>query len=168
VEIASHLVYELDPDGKQLRVVRFTDYTAEKVRTLFRTASELRSRWATRATARRSLTASPSAAWTSDELAKQPATRCDPLDLLCHWHSNAPLRTRRERAQRLRSEKRDFFDQFAPEARQILNELLDKYAEHGTAPVRRSGSARGSAHQRARNVIEIARHFGARYGSSKP
>jgi type I restriction enzyme, R subunit len=26
VEIAAHLVYELDPDGRQLRVVRYTDY----------------------------------------------------------------------------------------------------------------------------------------------
>ena len=31
VEIAAHLVYELDTDGRQLRVVKFTDYTAEKV-----------------------------------------------------------------------------------------------------------------------------------------
>ena len=42
VEIAAHLVYELDPDGKQLRVVRYTDYAAEKVRTLCPTAPELR------------------------------------------------------------------------------------------------------------------------------
>ena len=26
VEIVAHLVYELDPNGKQLRVVRYTDY----------------------------------------------------------------------------------------------------------------------------------------------
>ncbi len=45
VEIVAHLVYELDPDGKQLRVVKFTDYTAEKVRTLYSSASELRKRW---------------------------------------------------------------------------------------------------------------------------
>ena len=57
----------------------------------------------------------------------------DPFDLLCHLAFNAPLRTRRERAQRLRSERKDFFDQYGPEARQILDELLDKYAEHGTA-----------------------------------
>src|SRR2546422_6664828 len=34
VDIAAHLVYELDADGKQLRVVKFTDYTAEKVRSM--------------------------------------------------------------------------------------------------------------------------------------
>jgi len=44
-EIATHYVSELDPDGKQLRVIRFTDYAAEKVRTLYPTASELRVKW---------------------------------------------------------------------------------------------------------------------------
>ena len=34
VEIAAHLVYELDANGKQLRVVKFTEYTAEKVRSM--------------------------------------------------------------------------------------------------------------------------------------
>ena len=57
----------------------------------------------------------------------------DPFDLLCHLAFNAPLRTRRERAQRLKSERKDFFDKYAPEAREILNELLEKYAEHGDA-----------------------------------
>ena len=42
VEIAAHLVYELDPDGTQLRVIQFTDYTAEKVRKLFASANDLR------------------------------------------------------------------------------------------------------------------------------
>jgi type I restriction enzyme, R subunit len=31
VEISAHLVYELDPDGRQLRVVRFSEYASEKV-----------------------------------------------------------------------------------------------------------------------------------------
>ena len=35
VVIAAHLVYELDLDGAQLRVVQYTDYTAEKVRILY-------------------------------------------------------------------------------------------------------------------------------------
>ena len=45
VEIAAHLVYELDADGKQLRVVKFTDYTAENVRSMCPSAAELRSKW---------------------------------------------------------------------------------------------------------------------------
>ena len=46
VEIAAHLVYELDPDGKQLRVVKFSEYAAEKVRTLYPSAADLRKQWA--------------------------------------------------------------------------------------------------------------------------
>ena len=45
VEIAAHLVYELDANGKQLRVVKFTDYTAEKVRSMCPSAASLRSKW---------------------------------------------------------------------------------------------------------------------------
>src|SRR5947207_2922000 len=45
VQIAAHLVYELDPDGKQLRVVRYTEYAAEKVRTLWPAAPDLRAQW---------------------------------------------------------------------------------------------------------------------------
>ena len=45
VEIVAHIVHELDADGKQLRVVKFKDYTAEKVRGMFPSAAELRSKW---------------------------------------------------------------------------------------------------------------------------
>src|SRR6202011_6010246 len=46
VEIAAHLVYDLDPNGKQLRVVRYTEYAAETVRTLYPTTRDLQSEWA--------------------------------------------------------------------------------------------------------------------------
>ena len=46
VSISAHLVYELDANGRQLRVVQFTDYTAEQVRTLYTSAADLRDAWA--------------------------------------------------------------------------------------------------------------------------
>ncbi|MDR0816005.1 MAG: DEAD/DEAH box helicase family protein [Desulfovibrio sp.] len=46
VEIVAEFVHELDADGKQLRVVKLTDYTAEKVRTLCANQDDLRARWA--------------------------------------------------------------------------------------------------------------------------
>lgn len=161
VEVAAHLVYELDPDGNQLRVVQFTDYTADKVRMLYRNAAELRGQWADPDKRREIIDRLEERGIDFDHLAEtadQPDA--DPLDLLCHLAFNAPLRTRRERAQRLRTERPDFFDQYGPEAREILNELLDKYTEHGTAqfvvpdvlelpPISGHG-----------NVIEIAAKFG--------
>jgi len=134
VEVAAHLVYELDADGNQLRVVSFTDYTAERVRTLYANAAELRGQWADPDRRQAIIDQLAERGIDFDELAtaaNQPDA--DPLDLLCHVAFNAPLRTRRERAQRLRSEKKDFFDCYGSEARQILEELLDKYVEYGTA-----------------------------------
>jgi type I restriction enzyme R subunit len=134
VEIAAHLVYELDPDGKQLRVIRYTDYAAEKIRILCPTAPDLRAQWSDpdkrfeiiRKLEERGISFAELA-----EAARQP--EADPFDLLCHLAFNAPLRTRRERAQKLRETRKDFFDKYGPEARQILEELLEKYAEHGDA-----------------------------------
>lgn len=161
VEIAAHLVYELDADGHQLRVVRFTDYTAEKVRSLYANAAELRTKWADPDHRQEIIAKLAERGIDFDELAtaaNQPDA--DPLDLLCHVAFNAPLRTRRERAQRLRSEKKDFFDQYGPEARKVLDELLDKYTEHGTAQFVVPDVLEVPPINQRGNVIQIARHFG--------
>jgi type I restriction enzyme R subunit len=134
VEISAHLVHEFDSDGRQLRVVKFTDYAAEKVRTLYPSAAEMRERWADPDGRSEIIALLEERGIDFDELASasnQP--EADPFDLLCHLAFNAPLRTRRERADRLRNEKKDFFDHYGPEAQAVLEELLEKYAEHGTA-----------------------------------
>jgi type I restriction enzyme, R subunit len=161
VEIASHLVYELDPDGKQLRVMKFTDYTAEKVRTLYRNAAELRREWANPAQRRDIIEKLAERGIEFDALAKtaqQPDA--DPLDLICHLAFNTPLRTRRERAQRLRFEKKDFFEQFGAPAREVLDELLEKYTEYGAAQFVLPDALELPPVNRHGNVMEIAALFG--------
>jgi type I restriction enzyme R subunit len=134
VEVVAHLVHELDPNGKQLRVVRYTDYAAESVRSIAPTATELRLRWADAEKRDEIITALGERGIDFGELAEQTGQpEADPFDLLCHLAFNAPLRSRRERAQRLKQERKDYFEKFSPEARQVLDELLEKYAEHGDA-----------------------------------
>jgi type I restriction enzyme R subunit len=128
------MVYELDPDGKQLRVVKFTDYTGEKVRAMFPSAADLRSKWSDAEERSTIIEALDDRGITFEELAqaaKQPDA--DPFDLLCHIAYNAPLRTRRERAQALKREKKDFFETYGPEAKAVLDDILEKYIEYGTA-----------------------------------
>jgi type I restriction enzyme R subunit len=55
---------------------------------------------------------------------------------LCHIAFDAPLLTRKQRAEKLRKDKPDFFDQYGPEARAVLRALLDKYAAHGASEFR--------------------------------
>lgn len=161
VEIAAHLVYELDPEGRQLRVVKFTDYTAEKVRTLYRTAAELRAEWVNPERRAEIISRLAERGVDFDELASaanQPDA--DPLDLLCHVAFNAPLRTRRERADRLRKEKKDFFDRYGPKARVILNDLLEKYTDHGAAQFVIPDVLKVPPISDHGNVMEIAGFFG--------
>lgn len=161
VEIVAHIVHELDPDGKQLRVVKFTDYTAEKVRTLYRNASDLRAQWADPEQRAEIIQRLADRGIDFDDLAQaagQPDA--DPFDLLCHLTFNAPLRTRRERADRLKKEKKDFFDQYGPQAKQILAELLEKYAEYGTAQFVIPDVLKVPPISDRGNVLEIAGFFG--------
>jgi len=161
VEIAAHLVYELDPDGKQLRVIRFTEYAAEKVRTLYPSVPELRAQWANPEEQSEIIERLSDRGIDFEELAKaakQP--EADPFDLLCHIAFNAPLRTRRERVDQLRKEKKDFFDQYEPQAKEILSELLEKYAEFGTAQFVIPDVLKVPPISDRGNVMEIAGMFG--------
>jgi type I restriction enzyme R subunit len=45
VEIIADVVYELDSDGKRLAPIKYTDYTQKQVRSMYTSASELRSKW---------------------------------------------------------------------------------------------------------------------------
>jgi type I restriction enzyme R subunit len=132
VEIAAELVHELDSDGKQLRVIKLTDYTAEKVRTLCTGPDELRARWADageRADIIQQLSERGIDFASVATQAGQPDA--DPFDLLCHLAFNAPVLTRRQRADRLKKKQSAFFNYLGPEAREILGDLLEKYASDG-------------------------------------
>src|SRR5206468_8283046 len=111
-----------------------TDYTSDIVRTMYPSGAELRSQWSDADQRAAIIEALEKRAINFDDLiAATGQEDADPFDLLCHIAFNAPLRTRRERAEMVRKERSDFFDRYSSEARQILNELLDKYVEQGVA-----------------------------------
>jgi type I restriction enzyme R subunit len=132
VEIVAELVHELDSDGKQLRVVKLTDYTAEKVRTLCASPDELRARWADAGQRADIIQQLDERGIDFQQVAAQAGKPdADPFDLLCYLAFNAPVLTRRQRADRVKKQQAAFFNYFAPEAREILNDLLEKYAADG-------------------------------------
>ncbi len=84
----------------------------------------------------------------------------DPLDLLCHVAFNAPIRTRRERANRVKLEELAFFEQYTSKARDILLALLEKYAEHGEAQFVLNEVLKVPPLSTYGNTVEIAAFFG--------
>jgi type I restriction enzyme R subunit len=129
--IDQEIISDLDEQGR-LRVIQIIDHTKDAVRTLSNTAADIRKRWSD-PTQRAEIVALLKARGVDfDELAlvlKQPDA--DPFDLLCNIAFSAPIRTRRERVDQLRQNEQAFFARYGPDARAVLDDLLEKYAEYG-------------------------------------
>jgi type I restriction enzyme R subunit len=105
---------------------------AGKVRTLYTSADELRTRWADPVQRKAVIAALDEHAVDFVGLAEEmKRPDADPLDLLCYLTFERPLLTRKQRADRVRKQKKDFFDRYGDKARQVLFDLLQKYEEHG-------------------------------------
>ncbi len=161
VEIIRQLVYELDLDGKKLACLQLTDYTGNKMRTLYPNASELRKDWLDPARRAEIIEQLEEKGIDIESLGESVGkSEADPFDLLCHLAYNAPLRTRRERADQLKKDELEFFAKHEPEAREVLDALIEKYAEHGTAQFTLPDVLEISPFNDWGNVIEIAARFG--------
>lgn len=132
VYIAGEQAFELDPDGNALRTVQFTDYVYENIRRLNLTAEHLHQAWPQAEQRAEILNQLRARGIDPDHLAHVTHhEEADALDLLLHVAYNAPLVTRRKRAEKLRQKKANFFNTFTPAAREILDTLLEKYANYG-------------------------------------
>ena len=64
-----------------------------------------------------------------EPLAEEVGKDLDPFDLICHVAFDQPPLTRRERAESVR--KRNVFTKYGPQARAVLEALLQKYQDQG-------------------------------------
>jgi type I restriction enzyme R subunit len=161
VTIATHATRDIGPDGKQLSITEFRDYTGEVVRTLFPDLAAFRHGWADADRRAEVLLALQEkgieVAEAADSLGNPEA---DPFDLLCGVAWDAPVPTRKERAAKLRATRPDFFSTYTEPARLILDALLSKYAEHGPAEFSIPESLKVPPISDLGNVSEIVQRFG--------
>jgi type I restriction enzyme R subunit len=161
VQIAAQVVYELDAEGRQLRVVSYIDYARDKVKALYRSPESLEGDWRARKQRQTILNALADRGIDLERLGEVAGVPdADPLDLLCHLAFNGPLRSRRERAERLARNHNDFFDRYGPEAREVLQELVDQYAEHGLEQLQLPDVLKVPPISERGNPSEIAHIFG--------
>ncbi len=159
--IAATVVYELDANGKRLRTVAYTDYAGEGVRTLFATPDAMRESWADREGRAYLMSALREQGIDIASLvAVTGQPDADPFDILCHLAWGAPLHTRRERAERVRTRYHDQHDQYAPKARAVLDAILDKYTAYGPDQLAVPDILSVPPIPDFGNAIEIAKLFG--------
>ncbi|WP_286821540.1 EcoAI/FtnUII family type I restriction enzme subunit R [Desulfobacter sp. UBA2225] len=94
----------------------------------------------------------------ADEIGRQSGKAFDPFDLVCHVAWDMPPLTRRERAEQVK--KRNYFTRYGAQARQVLEALLDKYADEGVAHIEETQILTIAPFNEFGTPLEIIRAFG--------
>jgi type I restriction enzyme R subunit len=134
VRIVAEQVQVLDPDGNVLQTFSLTDYTGDKIRTLYPSPDALRAEWSTPEGRTRLADRLRERGIELDEVTKTLGhPEADPFDLLAHLAFRTTIVSRASRVERVRRTQAAFFARYNPAARAILDHLLDAYAAHGPA-----------------------------------
>jgi len=132
VKMIAERVQYYDTDGK-LVTESFKDYTRKSVKKQFATLDDFIKRW--QGSERKQVIidelAQEGVIW--EALEDDVSRDLDPFDLICHIAYDQPPLTRRERVEQVK--KRNYFTQYSAAAQNVLNALLDKYADAGVREI---------------------------------
>ena len=132
VSVVMERVQYLDEYGK-LITESLTDYTRKSVKKSYASLDDFLNSW-NRAEQKKALLEELAGQGIFlDELAEQVGRDFDAFDLICHVAFDQPPLTRRERADGVK--KRNVFGKYGPQARAVLEALLEKYADSGIQTV---------------------------------
>jgi type I restriction enzyme R subunit len=97
----------------------------------------------------------------ADELGKN----LDPFDLICHVAFDKKPLTRRERAENVK--KRDVFTKYGPQARAVLDALLEKYRDEGVLNLDDANVLKVTPFTAMGSVLQLINAFGGKEGFEK-
>ncbi|MEA2069331.1 MAG: type I restriction-modification enzyme R subunit C-terminal domain-containing protein [Verrucomicrobiota bacterium] len=93
-----------------------------------------------------------------DELFQAVGRECDLFDIICHVAFDQPPLTRKERANNVK--KRNYFTQYGETARNVLDALLDKYADEGIQHIEDIGILHVNPFSQFGSPMQIINDFG--------
>jgi type I restriction enzyme R subunit len=128
VTIIAERVEYVDENGK-LITESLRDFTKNALKKRFVSLDKFLKRWQAADRKDAIVKELESEGLSLDPLANEVGKDFDPFDLICHVAFDQPALTRRERAENVR--KRDVFTKYGPQARAVLEALLQKYQDQG-------------------------------------
>lgn len=158
-KVAERVQY-YDTDGK-LVTESFKDYTRKTLSKQFTSLDDFVRRW--NETERKQTIidelAGEGILW--DALEQEVGEGIDPFDMICHVAFDQPPLTRKERANNVK--KRNYFTKYSEQAQQVLDKLLDKYADAGVLEVENLQTIKVQPFTDIGSVTEIVKKgFGGR------
>ena len=128
VAVVAQRVQYLDGEGK-LITESLRDFTKKAIRQHFSSLDGFLSRWTASERKQAILDELEAEGLSLEPLADEVGKDLDPFDLICHIAFDRSALTRHERAAGVR--KRDVFTKYGPQARTVLETLLQKYEDEG-------------------------------------
>ncbi|ATR84848.1 restriction endonuclease [Pseudomonas sp. HLS-6] len=165
VHVIAERVQYYGPDGK-LITESLRDYTRACVKKQFASLDDFLRRW-TDAEQKKAIIdelAAQGVMWEAlaEEVEAKRGQPLDPFDLICHIAFDQPPLTRKERAEQVK--KRNYFAKYSGATRQVLEALLDKYADTGVEHIEDIKILQLAPFSQIGAPIELVRAFGGKPG----
>ncbi len=164
VRIIAERVEYLDENGK-LVTESLRDFTKRALRKRFASLDEFLKRWKSAERKQAIVEELETGGLALDAIADALGKNLDPFDLICHVAFDARPLTRRERAENVR--KRDVFTQYGPQARAVLDALLEKYRDEGVLNLDDANVLKVTPFTEMGSVVQLIGAFGDKAGFEK-
>ena len=166
VQLIHETVSVYDTNGKLLRQENIIDYTKRNIRGNYSDLGSFVRKWSQTEKKEAIRQELKSHGIDLDKLKKdQHMEDVDDFDFITHVAYDQKPLTRRERAENVK--KRDFLHKYSGVARQVIEALLEKYANDGITEIERTEVLRLDPFKRMGNPARIAKLFGGKEGYLK-
>ncbi len=161
VQIINKVVSVYDTNGKLLRTESITDYTRRNISATYATLGDFITKWNHSENKAEFAQLLQTYGIDLEALKKEKGMAdVDDFDFICYIaYGQKPL-TRRERAEAVK--KRDIFNRYGAQARQVLEELLDKYTTGGISQLENPLVLQLEPFTQMGSPRKIAEYFGGR------
>ncbi|MER8596745.1 DEAD/DEAH box helicase family protein [Mesorhizobium sp. M1339] len=162
--IVAERVEYLDENGK-LVTESLRDFTKTALKKRFASLDDFLRRWKSAERKHAIVEELEAEGLALDAIADELGKNLDPFDLICHVAFDKKLLTRRERAENVK--KRDVFTKYGPQARAVLDALLEKYRDEGVIHLDDANVLKVTPFTAMGSVVQLIKAFGGKEGFEK-
>lgn len=159
VKIINKRVLYYDKDGKLINE-SLVDFTKKNIKNEFRTLDEFLNKWNSFERKDAIIKELENMGVYFEELKDEIGKEMDPFDMICHIAFDKPALSRKERANKVK--KRNYFTKYEGIAKEILENLLDKYADSGIENLENMDVLKIPEFKKYGTPIEIVKQFGGK------
>lgn len=162
--ILAERVEYLDENGK-LVTESLRDFTKTVLKKRFASLDDFLKRWNSAERKQAIIEELEAEGLALDAVADELGKNLDPFDLICHVAFDKKPLTRRERVENVK--KRDVFTKYGPQARAVLDALLEKYRDEGVLNLDDANVLKVTPFTAMGSVVQLIKAFGGKESFEK-